>query len=183
MSNIRKIIIVILVITMFVFLGLGLNYMVKHYKKDEMNVKAQFDVVTPSTAYIDKLEQPSPNEEITLDTLPDVSATLNDIDFKTMKKLFQTTKKSILIIKKDNCSYCEEFLPEASKALEEMDVVAYTLNLTNLTLNESKSLLKYIYFEGTPTTFIIDQGKVSHVFNGVTSIEALQAFIDLYYVR
>ena len=124
MSNIRKIIIVILVITMFVFLGLGLNYMVKHYKKDEMNVKAQFDVVTPSTAYIDKLEQPSPNEEITLDTLPDVSATLNDIDFKTMKKLFQTTKKSILIIKKDNCSYCEEFLPEASKALEEMDVVA-----------------------------------------------------------
>ena len=59
MSNIRKIIIVILVITMFVLLGLGLNYMVKHYKKDEMNVKAQFDVVTPSTAYIDKLEQPS----------------------------------------------------------------------------------------------------------------------------
>ena len=111
------------------------------------------------------------------------SATLNDIDFKTMKKLFQTTKKSILIIKKDNCSYCEEFLPEASKALEEMDVVAYTLNLTNLTLNESKSLLKYIYFEGTPTTFIIDQGKVSHVFNGATSKETLQAFIDLYYVR
>ena len=41
MSNIRKIIIVILVITMFVFLGLGLNYMVKHYKKDEMNVYVQ----------------------------------------------------------------------------------------------------------------------------------------------
>ena len=42
---------------------------------------------------------------------------------------------------------------------------------------------KYIYFEGTPTTFIIDQGKVSHVFNGATSKETLQAFIDLYYVR
>ena len=34
MSNIRKIIIAALVITMFVFLGLGLKYMVKHYKKD-----------------------------------------------------------------------------------------------------------------------------------------------------
>ena len=31
--------------------------------------------------------------------------------------------------------------------------------------------------------FIIDQGKVSHVFNGATSKETLQAFIDLYYVR
>ena len=70
MSNIRKIIIVILVITMFVFLGLGLNYMVKHYKKDEMNVNRDVDLKKMTNNIREAIENAEKNENLEQKQLP-----------------------------------------------------------------------------------------------------------------
>ena len=132
---------------------------------------------------LDKLEQPKNNAKVTLDTLPTLNETLTDINFKTFTNLFKTTKRSMLVVVKDGCSYCEEFIPILSEALNYYDLKMYKINLSNLSSNEYGDLYSYIYFSGTPTTFIIENGEVKHVLTGVVDVETMKSFINYFYYR
>ena len=132
---------------------------------------------------VDALEQPSPNESITLTTSPDTKGFLTEINYETFKQLFKTSNKNILAIEKDDCEYCKDFEPKFKKALEEHSAYAYKLNLSNLTNTEKVDLYKYVDFTGTPTTYVIQNGKATHTFTGTAEQETLSAFIEYFFVR
>lgn len=64
----------------------------------------------------------------------------------------------ILVISQTGCSHCEQYLPELDRALKEVDLNAYVLNVTGLDSANSSTLAKYVNFSGTPTTIFFNEG-------------------------
>ena len=119
--------------------------------------------------------------KVTLDTLPNTDGILTELKYKDFTKLFQTSKRSILVVTKTGCGYCEEFLPELKSALGNLGISAYEVNMSNL--DKTENIGNYLVVTGTPITYIIENGNVVHTFSGSTDAKTIEAFLDLYYVR
>ena len=183
MKNRKKIIAGILVLFIFGVLIYGCYYFFNNYDDTTNIVKTEIEYVTSSADRIDKLEQPTPNVKVDLDTLPENDSTILEIDFNNFKKLFRTTKRSILFLDKTGCAACESFKPLLESALDDYNLNAYSIDITKFSEDEIRNTFDYIFFDGTPVTYIIENGKVTHTFNGSTSKEVIKAFLDIYYLR
>lgn len=176
----------VLIIFAIISIGLlcyGIYFTIKHKDDGEILKQEKIKINYGANGLLDVVTQPNPNENIILKTLPETNGTLTEIDFGSLKKLFQTTKKSILIVEKDGCSYCEEFEPIFISALEDNNVTAYKINMSKLNDTDIKKISNYIEFTGTPTTFTIENGKVTHSFSGTTDKDTISSFIEYFYVR
>jgi thiol-disulfide isomerase/thioredoxin len=181
--NVKYIVITLFVI-MVALIGYGVYYTVKHYNDGNIVKTGNLDVqFTADASQVDGLDLPNPNIKITLDTLPATTGTLTEIDFKTMTKLFATSQASILALEKTGCSYCEDFEPKFISALEDANVTAYKINISNFTSDELSKLYNYLDFNGTPTTYVIKNGVAVHSYTGTADKETLGAFIDYFYIR
>lgn len=158
----------------------GLYYILSNRTSND-EVSINLESVTSSADKVDKVPILDLDIEVTSDTLPDTDGSLTTIDFKTFKKLFTTSKRSILIITRTNCASCTVFLPIFKEALSSLGIEAYEIDLDNLSSGER--VLDYIDYEGTPTTCIIENGNITHTFTGKTDKETIAAFLDLYYLR
>ena len=167
-------------VALFVFAA---YYAIKHKDDGEVLSTNKVNVSFSAAGQLDVVTMPNPKQNITLKSLPETTDTLTEINFNTFKKLFMTTKKSILAVEKNNCAYCADYEPKMIEALNENDVKAYKLNISNLSTEELFKIYDFINFTGTPTTFIIENGKVTHSFSGTTDKETLSAFIEYFYVR
>lgn len=176
----KKIIIIGLIIVCVLLIGYGIYYLLTN-KSEENYVNTNFEAVTSSASKIDQIPSKELDIKVTTDTLPDTDGVLTEIDYDTFKKLFTTSRRSILILTKTGCFYCEAFLPNFMKALSDMGISAYEINMSNLKTGES--VYTHINVLGTPTVYIIENGNVVHTFKGNTDTETIKAFLDLYYVR
>lgn len=158
-------------------------FAIKHKNDGEVLSTNKVNVSFNASGQLDVVTMPNPNQNITLKTLPETTDTLTTINYNTFKKLFMTTKKSILTIEKNNCNYCADYEPKFIEALNENNVKAYKLNISDLSNSELFKIYDFVNFTGTPTTFIIENGKVTHSFSGTTDKETLSAFIEYFYVR
>ena len=61
--------------------------------------------------------------------------------------------------------------------------IAYKINISDLTNDELSELYNYIDFNGTPTTYIISNGKAIHTYTGTADQDTLSSFIDYFYIR
>jgi len=176
----KKIILVsILSVIAVGLLGYGVYYL---FSGDDGNtVTTDLEVVTPSANKVDQVAIRDLDIEVTNDNLPDTDGVLTEIDYETFKSLFTTSKRSILILVSNTCDNCTEYLPEVKDALGTLGIEAYEIVIDNLGVDED--ITKYIAFKGTPTTYIIENGNVTHTFTGKTSSKTIQAFFDLYYLR
>lgn len=179
-NNIRKYLIYLLLVIIVGLLGYLVYFIVSNSKDNDL-FETNLDSVTPSTNLIDKYEQPNPNVKVTKDTLPESTDTITLIDYKTFKELFEIKKRSILVIARTDCHYCNEFEPILADALNIINKNAYRINVDSLKSNEKIS--SYVEYKGTPTTCIIENGKVTHTFTGSTDKETILAFLDLYFLR
>ena len=133
---------------------------------------------------IDQDKQPEPDVNVSDDTkLPSLTDTLTNINYNDFKKLFESTKKSMVVVVKDGCSFCKAFLPTLEDALNSLEQKVYVLNTSNLSIDEKKDLGNYIYIEGTPTTYVIKNGSVTGAIEGNKSEEIIKSWIELFYVR
>lgn len=133
---------------------------------------------------IDQDKQPEPDVNVSDDTkLPSLTDTLTNINYNDFKKLFESTKKSMVVVVKDGCSFCKAFLPTLEDALNSLEQKIYVLNTSNLSIDEKKDLGNYIYIEGTPTTYVIKNGSVTGAIEGNKSEEIIKSWIELFYVR
>ncbi len=133
---------------------------------------------------IDQDKQPEPDVNVSDDTkLPSLTDTLTNINYNGFKKLFESTKKSMVVVVKDGCSFCKAFLPTLEDALNSLEQKIYVLNTSNLSIDEKKDLGNYIYIEGTPTTYVIKNGSVTGAIEGNKSEEIIKSWIELFYVR
>lgn len=73
----------------------------------------------------------------------------------------------ILVITQTGCSHCEQYLPELDRTLKEINLEAYTLNISNLSSEEKTTLNKYANFGGTPTTIFFTEGKEKTALNRI----------------
>lgn len=149
--------------------------------KDVNKVTTKLESTTSHASQIDKVPVKELETNITLDTLPETNGALTSLQYKDFKKLFQTSKKSVLVVTKTGCSYCEEFLPELKTALGNLGISAYEVNMSNM--GKDENIGDYLVVTGTPITYIIENGNVVHTFSGSTDAKTIEAFLDIYFVR
>lgn len=184
MKNYQKIIIGVLLVIMVLLVFSGLYYVIVNNREDDTgNVKTNISSIHAERGIIDSLEQPSLNIKVNLDTLPETKDTLTELKFSEFKKLFQTTKRSILLLTREGCSYCASYLPLFKEALENLEIKAYEIDIAHLSDKDYSSLSNYLNYDGTPTTYIIENGSVTHSLSGYVEKEIIVAFLDMFYLR
>ena len=159
-------------------------YAFKNYNRDDIyTVDTKGFQYTLQEGQLDGIEQPKVNVEVKYYILPEAKSTLEYINVDTLKKLFQNEKKSIVVYSDENCGNCARYLPKLEKILEALGYHAYVLDKSKLSADELSELLKYIDFEGTPTTYIIANSKVNHTLTGDVEEDVITSFIDYFYIR
>ena len=174
------ILLIIFAIVSIAILVFGITKAIRN-KKIEEPTKGKITVNFSANGQVDVVTQPNPNENITLKTLPDTDGRVTELNFNDFKKLFMTTKKSILAIVSDDCTSCSNYKSILNEGLEEMDANAYIINVTKLSKNGN--VKKYIEYTNVPTIYVIESGKVSHSLTGMTDKETIGAFVDYFYIR
>lgn len=176
--------IIILGIVLVGFIIYGVYYAINNYNAGQIVSVNENEVkYTLTSNQLDDLEQPK-RDEVTKDkNLPDTNDTLTELDFKNFKNLFNTSKKSILILIRTGCSYCEKYEPILKEALDYYNIKAYKINISNIDDLDALKLYDYINFTGTPTTYIIEKGNVTHTITGSTDLDTTKAFIEYFYLN
>lgn len=183
-KNTRFYIIIALTILVAILTIYGVCYALKNNHKGYVISSGDLPVkFTADASQVDNITLPTPNISITKETLPKTTSTLTEINYDAFKSLFQTSKKSILTLEKDGCSYCEDFEPKFINALDYFNITAYKLNLSDLSSDELSDIYNYIDYTGTPTTYIISKGNAIHSYTGTADQDTLSSFIDYFYIR
>ena len=182
--NIKVCIIVLMLVFMVGLLAYGVVYAINNHNRDDiMSVNSSDYKYTLNQGQLDGVSQPKVNLEIKYDKLPENKNTIDTISIATLKKLFQTSKKSIVVLTDDNCSFSQLYIPKLTRVLEKYNLHAYAVNLTTIKESEVKELFNYIDYEATPTTYIISNSKVNHTLTGDVDEESLISFLDYFYAR
>lgn len=173
-----------ILVSILTLVAVGLAIFTVYYllsNKDVNKVTTNLEKTTSHASQVDKVPVKELDIKVTLDTLPNTDGILTELKYKDFTKLFQTSKRSILVVTKTGCGYCEEFLPELKSALGNLGISAYEVNMSNL--DKAENIGNYLVVTGTPITYIIENGNVVHTFSGSTDAKTIEAFLDLYYVR
>ena len=167
-KDVKKYSIITMLVVIVILIIVGIIYAIKNYNRDDIVTVNTKDVkYTLSTNQLDGVEQPK----------------VKFIDFKTVIRLFQTEKKSILVLSDSTCSNCSAYLPVLTEALDSFNEHAYVLDMTEIDGTEVLELANYLAYDGTPTTFIISNSKVDHVLTGYSDLDTIKSFIDYFYIR
>ncbi len=183
-KNIKFYVIIVLLLLIIGLTIFGVIYAIKnHNKTDILTIDNMNNKITINSNQLDSISQPITDAPLVYKELPKAKDTITEIDFKTFKKIFQTEGKSILILVKDRCNYCDQFIPTFENTLNYYNIKAYKIDISKISSNASIDMYNYIDYEGTPTTYIINNGKVKHVLSGSVDEDTLKAFIDYFYLR
>ena len=122
-NKLKNFSIIFLLLVIVILVIFGIFYAVKNHNRSEIYTVDTKDIKhTINSSQIDKIVLPKSTLKILYKDLPKTKETINELDFKTFKKLFQTNKKSLLILVKDGCAYCENFLPIVENTLKELNL-------------------------------------------------------------
>lgn len=177
----KKVIVIFLSLLALGLIIYTVYYLLKNNSSEENAVNVNIEASESHAYQIDTIPIKDLNIKVTLDTLPEVKDVITTLDYKDFTNLFKTSKRSILVVTKTGCSYCEAFLPNLRESLTNLGINAYEVNISNLKNNEN--IGDFIALYGTPITYIIENGNVTHTFNGLTDTKTISAFLDLYYLR
>lgn len=108
------------------------------------------------------------------------SKVITDIDYSKLEEMIDNKESFILEVVQTGCSHCEEFSPRFKAVLKTNDEEAYSLNLYNMTEEESKKFSELTTsVSGTPTVLYFEDGKeTSHKINGAVSNEKIEEFLE-----
>ena len=84
---------------------------------------------------------------------------IEEIEYDTLEEKIENKDNFILEVMQTGCSHCEEFTPRFRSVLSEYKIKAYSINLSNLTKEETKKLNKIALVTGTPTVLFFKKGK------------------------
>lgn len=84
----------------------------------------------------------------------------NEISYKELMKKIDNKETFAIMIKKDDCQYCELYFPKLQRIVNENKIKnIYYINLSNLSKEDKESLQDLITFSGTPQTIFFVEGK------------------------
>ena len=67
----------------------------------------------------------------------------------------------ILYAMQETCKHCEEFYPTFIEVLREYDLVAYAMDISNISDEDLQLYNEYFDISGTPTVLFYDKGDLS----------------------
>lgn len=87
------------------------------------------------------------------------SNSLKSMNYQEFKEKIENKESFVAYVSRTGCSYCESYEPTLLKVLKDYNIVAYKINLANLTSAEEKSVSKKVGLKGTPTLIYLEEGK------------------------
>ncbi len=84
---------------------------------------------------------------------------LEEITYKEFLEKLENKETFILEIMATSCTHCQTFTPKFVSVLEEYDIKAYKINLSNISEEDENSLKQEQNYEGTPEVIFFFEGK------------------------
>lgn len=110
-------------------------------------------------------------------------AGFNKVTLDEYLNLVKGTEKSIILVARPTCSYCELFTPILKQAMEDMNLTINYIDTDTFsqedwtTFNESLDYLKNEEW-GTPLTLIVQNGEAVAENNGYVELDAIKEFFS-----
>lgn len=120
------------------------------------------------------------SEEV-VETINLENSGFNKLTMDKYLELIKSEEKSIILVARPTCGYCEKFSPILKEAAEEMKLTINYVNtdeFTNEDWDTFTNSLEYLAKEdwGTPLTIIVQNGKVIADNNGYVELEDIKTF-------
>ena len=84
---------------------------------------------------------------------------LKEVTYKEFLNKIENEDTFILEIMATSCSHCQTFTPKLVSVLEEYEITAYKINLSNISEEDEKALKKEYSYGGTPEVIFFFEGK------------------------
>lgn len=110
-------------------------------------------------------------------------AGFNKVTLDEYLNLVKGTEKSIILVARPTCSYCELFTPILKQAMEDMDLTINYVDTDTFSQEDWTTFsgsLDYLQNEewGTPLTLIVQNGEVVAENNGYVELDAIKEFFS-----
>lgn len=87
------------------------------------------------------------------------------VNTEELKQKLERKETFILLVSKENCSYCKEYAPILNRVLKEYKLNAYEVDWNDL--RKDADLSKNYSISGTPTTIFINNGEETTSINRI----------------
>lgn len=91
-------------------------------------------------------------------TNKDESKYLKEVTYKELLKKIENKDTFILEIMATSCTHCQTFTPKLISVLEEHDITAYKINLSNISKEDEEALKAEYKYSGTPEVIFFFDG-------------------------
>lgn len=110
-------------------------------------------------------------------------AGFNKVTLDEYLNLVKGSEKSIILVARPTCSYCELFTPILKQAMEDMDLTINYIDTDTFSQEDWATFngsLDYLQNEewGTPLTLIVQNGEVVAENNGYVELDAIKEFFS-----
>ena len=124
----------------------------------------------------DEKESTTSSEKVALE-----DAGFNEVNLDQYINLINGTEKSIVLVARPTCSYCELFTPILKQAMEDMNLTINYVNTDNFSSDDwTKFQNSFDYLAsdewGTPLTLIVQNGEIVDKNNGYVELDAIKEF-------
>jgi len=106
------------------------------------------------------------------------SSNLKNLSYKDLQKKINNNDTFFFVVIKDGCQHCEGFTPKVKEVLDEYDIDGYTVNYTELSLEDNDSFYEEFGVDSTPTTIFIKNGKEISIRQRLTGNVSKEKLID-----
>lgn len=171
-SKIKKYIIIILTILIFVVIGSTIGYIVNtHIKEKENNQTLNSNIYKKVNANYKTINDIEENKDSSL--TEDEYENIEDITLAEFEKKNYNKENMTIFISSTTCYHSITFESVIDKVYGSLDKKIYRINITSLTDEEIERFRTYYAFKVTPTIFTIKDGIVTSEVTGTMTEEEL----------
>lgn len=187
-SNVRKVIIAILTILIFVIIAVTTIYVVKT-EADKVTAQADNVPTLNSNIYkkvVDNYETIGSINKNDKDKDDSNSVSIEDIQYDNIETLTLAQFEEKILNKEDmtvlisstTCAACVTFEPTISEVYKSLDKTIYRINITAMSEEEVNRFRTYYKFTVTPTIFMIKDGYVKAETTGQMFADELTTWVN-----
>lgn len=171
-SKIKKYIIIILTILIFVVIGSTIGYIVNtHIKEKENNQTLNSNIYKKVNANYKTINDIEENKDSSL--TEDEYENIEDITLAEFEKKNYNKENMTIFVSSTTCYHSITFESVIDKVYGSLDKKIYRINITSLTDEEIERFRTYYAFKVTPTIFTIKDGIVTSEVTGTMTEEEL----------